>query len=250
MGHHLDIFQGCPRTKLMGAKPIPISWSLELPATSRAPGESPPPLARPVPPPAAGGSQRAEGACPAGAAAAGSSQGRPGRRGRGGRRGRLYHMHGAARGRPGIAEVRDERWGRRHGQEAEEQERGQVGRQQSSLSLRPSTWAAGGGRGERRCRGAESGPARDSRPRRRRWAGGARQALPGGRWPGGVAAEGPAVPFSGGSGAGCACGPGRRRRLEGTATVGVPRAAVGVGGGWRNLVREPLRCCRRLCARF
>lgn len=171
--------------------------------------------------------------------------GRDGGGGAGGGGG-LYHMHGAARGRPGIAEVRVERWGRRHGQEAEEQERGQVGRQQSSLSLHPSTRAAGGG-GERRCCGAESGPARDSRPRRRRWAGGARQALPGGRWPGGVAAGGPAVPLSRGSGAGCACGPRRRRRFEGTATVGVPRAAVRrrrlaavrVGGGWRNLVREP-----------
>lgn len=85
------------------------------------------------------------------------ARGRPGRRGRGGRRGRLYHMRGAARGRAGSAEVGDERRGRRHGQKAEEQERGQV-RAAAIPSPYPRLRAVDSS-GERRCRGAESGPA-------------------------------------------------------------------------------------------
>lgn len=173
-------------------------------------------------------------------------------------------MRGAARGRAGSAEVGDERWGRRHGQEAEEQERGQVKvatPTYSSPSLRRLPRAADSS-GERRCGVAESGPAGASRPRRRRRAGGARRARPGGPWPGGGGvAEGPVVPLARGNGSSCVCGPSRWRRPDKRVAGGgwVSRGRRCGGGGWRSLrpavagevwpsALERLRCCHRRCA--
>lgn len=138
----------------METKPVSSSQSLQSLEGSRVPGEGaagagpPRPVlsgaacSPPTHPPAGRGRQLAE-ALPGGcrgrpSSRAGRRAGRDGGEGRGGGRrvrgsrrggrwGRLSHMRGAARGRPGSAEAGDERWGRRHGQEAEEQERGQVG---------------------------------------------------------------------------------------------------------------------------